>query len=97
MWYKLVNSTAELDDLNNSSTEADHGYSPDTSGTQKKDVSVTGHWESAVKIETMHYLDNPSKELSSLLAYRHVKAAFVKYYTTRRPQRLLNDYLVLVT
>ena len=37
---------------------------------------------SAVKIEVMHYLDNSSKELYSLLAYPHVMAAFVKYNTT---------------
>jgi len=46
-------------------------------------VSMASHQESAVKIGVMHYLDNPSKELSSLLA-PHVKAAFVivKYNTT---------------
>jgi len=30
----------------------------------------------------MHYLDDPSKELSGLLAYPHVMAAFVKHNTT---------------
>ena len=29
----------------------------------------------------MYYLHNPCKELSSLLAYPHVKAAFMKYNT----------------
>ena len=41
---------------------------PDTDGTQEA-VSIASHQESAVKIEVMHYLDNPSKEISSLLAY----------------------------
>jgi len=45
-------------------------------------VSIASRQESAVKIELMHYLDNPSKEISSLLVYPHVKAAFVKYNTT---------------
>jgi len=41
------------------------------------------HQESAVKIEFMHYLPSPPpKELPSLLAFPHVKAAFVKYNTT---------------
>ena len=47
----------------------DYGYGPDTSGAQES-VSVSSHQESAVKIETMHCLDNPGKELSSLLTYR---------------------------
>jgi len=47
----------------------DYGYGPDTSGAQES-VSVSSHQESAVKIETMHCLDNPDKELSSLLTYR---------------------------
>lgn len=59
----------------------DYGYGPDTSGAQES-VSVSSHQESAVKIETMHYLDNPDKELPSLLTYPHVKTAFVKYNTT---------------
>jgi len=42
---------------------------------------MASHQESAVEIEVMHYLDNPAKELSSLLAYPHVRAAFVKYNT----------------
>jgi hypothetical protein len=65
------------------SSEDDYGYGPDTNETHlQQPVSVASHQESIVKIETMHYLDNPSKELSSLLAYPHVKAAFVKYNTT---------------
>jgi len=59
----------------------DYGYGPDTSGAQES-VSVSSHWESAVKLETMHYLDNPGKELSSLLTHPHVKAAFMKYNIT---------------
>jgi len=64
-----------------SADDDDYGYGLDTDGTQE-DVSVTSLQKSAVKIEVMHYLDNLSKELSSLLAYPHVKAAFVKYNTT---------------
>ena len=45
---------------------------------------MASHQESAVEIEVMHYLDNPAKELSSLLAYPHVRAAFVKYNTSLR-------------
>jgi len=41
-------------------------------------LSVASHQESAVKIEVMHYLDNPTKELSSLRSYPHVKPAFCK-------------------
>ena len=74
----MPTDTTELGDL--SADDDDYGYGPDTSGQEA--VSATSHQESAVKIETMHYLDNPSKELSSLLAYPHVKAAFVKYNTT---------------
>ena len=59
----------------------DYGYGPETSVTPDA-VSVASHQESAVKIEVMHYLDNSSKELYSLLAYPHVMAAFVKYNTT---------------
>jgi len=66
-----------------SEDDDDYGYGPDTNGTQEAvSVTASSHQESTVKIETMHYLDNPSKELSSLLAYPHVKAAFVKYNTT---------------
>ena len=43
---------------------------------------MASHQENAVKIEVVNYRDNPSKELSRLLAYPHVKAAFVKYNTT---------------
>lgn len=51
-------------------------------GLRGEACSVTTGRENAVKIEVMHYLNNPNKELSSLLAYPHVKAAFVKYNTT---------------
>jgi hypothetical protein len=74
--------TAESGEM--STDDDDYGYGVtgvDPSGTQGA-VSVAGHQESAVKMEAMHYLDNPSKELSSLLAYPHVKATFVKFNTT---------------
>jgi len=59
--------------------------------------SVTIHQESAVKIESMHYLDNPPKELSSLLAYPHVKAASWNIMSPPcHPLRLSNCCLVLV-
>jgi len=40
-----VNSTVELDDLCNSSTDDNHGYGPDsdTSGTREEGLSVTSH------------------------------------------------------
>jgi len=50
-----------------SADDDDNGYGLDTDGTQEA-VSMASHQESAVKIEVMHYLDNLSKELSSLLA-----------------------------
>ena len=65
------------------SSDDDYGYGPDTNETHpKQPVSVASHQESVVKVETIHYLNNPSKELSSLLEYPHVKPAFVKYNTT---------------
>jgi len=41
-----------------SADDDDYGYGLDTDGTQEA-VSVASHQESAVKIEVMHYLDNP--------------------------------------
>ena len=64
-----------------SADDDDYGYGLDTDGTQEA-VSMASRQESAVEIEVIHYLDNPSKELSSLLAYPPVKAAFVKYNIT---------------
>jgi len=61
------------------SADDDYGYGLDTDGTQEA-VSMASRQESAVEIEVIHYLDNPSKELSSLLAYPHVKAALMKYH-----------------
>jgi len=50
-----------------SADDDDYGYGLDTDRTQEA-VSMASHQESAVKIEVMHYLDKPSKELSGLLA-----------------------------
>lgn len=79
--FSLSSSSFERSDVDHFSSEDDYGYGLDTNETRQP-VSAACHQESLVKIETMHYLDNPSKELSSLLAYPHVKAAFVKYNTT---------------
>jgi len=51
-------SAAELGEL--STDDDEYGYGPDTDGTQEA-VSIASHQENAVKIEVMHYLDNPSK------------------------------------
>ena len=67
-----------------SADDDDYGYGLDTDGTQKA-VSMASHQESAVKIEVMHYLGNPSKEL---LAYRKIRPC--------HPRHLLNGCLVLV-
>jgi len=53
-------SAVEVGEL--STDDDDYGYGLETSETQEA-VSVASHQENAVKIEVMHYLDNPSKEL----------------------------------
>ena len=80
-------TTSARADPDQFSSEDDYGCGLDMNETRQP-VSAASHQESVVKIETMHYLDNPSKELSSLLAYPHVMAAYVKYNTTLPvPQR----------